>query len=100
MVVGFAIAAQRHFAAHEYSLHNVELQRERERLIAEQKRLLLERENALKLEELKKKAKKIGLQELTAGQINALDAVDAAEKARIEKESPPRAQEKGGDKKR
>jgi hypothetical protein len=97
LVVGFAIAAQRHFAAHEYSLQNVELQRERERLIAEQKRLLLERENALSLEALKKKAKKIGLQELTAEQINALEA---EEKARIERESPPNAKEKGGDNKR
>lgn len=74
LVVGFAIAAQRHFAAHECSLQNVELQRERDRLIAEQKRLLLERENALSLDELKKKAQKIGLQSLTAEQINALEA--------------------------
>lgn len=72
LVVGFAVAAQRHITAHECSLQNVVLERERERLLAEQKRLLLEREETLSLEELRKKAKKIGMQEVTAGQINAL----------------------------
>lgn len=78
LVVGFAFAAQRHFAAHECNLQNVALERERERLVAEQKRLLLERETALSLEELKKKAKKIGLQEITAEQINAVGKAQTA----------------------
>jgi cell division protein FtsL len=75
MVVGFAIAAQQHFAAHEFSVENVKLQREREQLKIEQKRLLLERETALSLDRLKRKAEKIGLQGPTVNQISQLPAV-------------------------
>ena len=75
VVIGFAVAARQHFAAHEFSVENVKLQREREELKSEQKRLLLERETALSLDHLKQKAVKIGLQGVTANQITALPAM-------------------------
>lgn len=75
IVIGFALAAQQHFAAHEFSVENVKLQREREQLRTEQKRLLLEREIALSLDRLKQKAEKIGLQGLTVNQISQLPAL-------------------------
>lgn len=75
VVLGFAAAAQQHFAAHEFSVENVKLQREREQLKIEQKRLLLERETALSLDRLRQKAEKMGLQGLTANQITELPAV-------------------------
>lgn len=73
IVAGFALAVQQHFAAHQYSVQNVELHRERERLKTEQKRLLLERETVASLDRLKQRAEKIGLQELEVNQINSLD---------------------------
>ena len=74
VVIGFALAARQHFAAHEFSVENVKLQRECEQLKTEQKRLLLEREMALSLDRLKQKAVKIGLQGITVNQISALPA--------------------------
>ena len=70
LVGGFTFAAHGHFVAREFSVKNVELQRERERLKNEQKRLLLEREMVMSLDRLKRKALKIGLQEPTVNQIS------------------------------
>lgn len=72
LVGGFAHAAKQHFDAYGHGLKTVELQCERNRLKVEQKRLLLERENAVSLDELKKKAKKLGLEELSVEHLNAL----------------------------
>lgn len=71
IVTGFSLAIQQHFAAHQFSVKNVELHRERERLKSEQKRLLLERETVVSLDRLKQKAEKIGLRELTVSQIDS-----------------------------
>ena len=85
MVGGFSIAAQQHFTAYQYSVRNVELQRERNRLRNEQNRLMLEREAALAPAQLEKKAFKIGMKTLTAEQINELpreiEASNNAEKS-------------------
>ncbi|MEP6924293.1 MAG: hypothetical protein ABI954_07495 [Pyrinomonadaceae bacterium] len=75
VVVGFAFAVQQHFATYEFSVKNVELQRQRERLKTEQKRLLFERETVVSLDRLKQRAEKIGLREPTATQINELVAM-------------------------
>lgn len=68
-VGGFAVAAQRHFSAHECSRQNVEMQREIERLRAERQQLLAQREAALSPAQLKAKAQKIGMQTPVAAQI-------------------------------
>ncbi len=88
IVFGFAVAAQQHFAAHEFSVENVKLQREREQLKIEQKRLLLERETALSLDRLKQKAEKIGLQGPTVNQISALPTAPENTQATGTKISP------------
>jgi cell division protein FtsL len=82
LVGGFAAAAQQHFAAHQHSVRNVELQRERDRLRNERQRLLLKREAALSPAQLEKKAQKIGMRTPSAEQINQLpgnttDAIDS-----------------------
>lgn len=74
LVAGFAFAANKHFAAHQASQRNVEMQREIERLKAERQRLLAGREAALAPQKLQKLAEKIGLQTPVAAQIN-VDAV-------------------------
>jgi cell division protein FtsL len=73
LVGGFSAAAQQHFSAHRQSIENVVLERERDKLRDEQKRLILEREAALSLEELKKKARLLGMQEIRARQIDKGD---------------------------
>lgn len=69
---GFGFAAQQHFTAVEQSIRNVEMQRERERLKNEQKRLIFEREIAASPAQLEIRARKIGLQNVSALQINSL----------------------------
>lgn len=72
LVGAFASAVQQHFAAYQYSVRNVELQRERDRLRNERQRLLLEREAALAPAQLQKKAVRIGMKTPTAEQIHQL----------------------------
>lgn len=72
VVGGIAVGAQARLAAHETGAENVELERKLDKLKAERDRLLLERNNSLAPEELKKRAKKIGMQEITAEQLNPL----------------------------
>jgi hypothetical protein len=75
IVCGFAFAAQQHFSAVQCSARNVEMQRERARLKTEQKRLIFEREMATSPAQLEMRARKIGLQNVSVGQINRLDEV-------------------------
>ena len=70
IAVGFAFAAQQHFTALEQSIRNVEMQRERERLKNEQKRLIYEREMAASPDQLELRARKIGLQNISVQQLN------------------------------
>lgn len=73
LVVGFAYAAQQHFAAHERGKRNVELQRVIEHLRAERQQLLAAREAALSPQQLKKLARKIGMQTPDVNQIDSID---------------------------
>jgi preprotein translocase subunit SecF len=70
IAAGFAFAAQQHFTALEQSIRNVEMQRERERLKREQKRLIFEREMAASPAQLEVRARKIGLQNVSVQQLN------------------------------
>lgn len=70
VAAGFAFAAQQHFSALQFSAQNVEMQRQRERLRVEQKRLIFEREMASSPEQLETRARKIGLQNVSVEQIN------------------------------
>lgn len=69
LVGGFFYAARQHFSAVEYGIKNAKLRQQKEDLESEQRRLFLAREVSLSPAEIKKAAKKIGLQEFTANSI-------------------------------
>jgi hypothetical protein len=66
---GFLFAARQHFAALQFGYKSEELRRERDQLLAEQRRLLLIKEEALSPARLEAAAKVIGLQPIQATQI-------------------------------
>lgn len=69
LVGGFFYAARQHFSAMEFGIKNAKLRQQKEDLESEQRRLFLTREVSLSPAEIKKAAKKIGLQEFTASSI-------------------------------
>src|SRR3954464_8891575 len=80
LVGGFFWAARQHFSAMDYGIKNAKLRQSRESLEAEQRRLYLTKEISLSPAEIKKVAKKIGLQDLTARSIEMLSPKQAADK--------------------
>ncbi len=66
---GFVFAARQHFAAVQYGYESENLRREREQLLEDQQRLLLEKEQASVPERLDLAARQLGLRPLQAGQI-------------------------------
>ncbi len=68
---GFVFAAQQHFAAVQYGYHSETLRDERERLLEEQRQLLLKKEQASAPARLESAARKIGLRPLQPGQLKA-----------------------------
>ena len=69
MAGGFIFAAGQHFAAVRYGYQSEKLRHEREQLITEQRRLLLEREEASTPARLEGEARKLGLQPVAPGQM-------------------------------
>lgn len=74
LVGGFFYAAQQHFSAMGFGIKNAKLRRQKEDLQDEQRRLYLSREISLAPAEIKKAAKKIGLQEFTASSIQYISS--------------------------
>jgi hypothetical protein len=66
LVGGFFWAARQHFSAMDYGIKNAKLRQSKNSLESEQRRLYLTKEISLSTDEIKKAAKKIGLQDLTA----------------------------------
>ncbi len=66
---GFVFAAREHFAAVQYGYESENLRRERDQLLEDQQRLLLEKEQASVPARLESAARQLGLQPLQAGQI-------------------------------
>ena len=66
---GFLLAAKQHFAAIEYGYKSEDLRREHQRLLEEQRRLLLMKEEATSPVRLEPAARGIGLQPVQPGQI-------------------------------
>lgn len=87
LVAGFFFAARQHFSVMDYAIKNAKLRREKESLEAEQRRLYLAREISLSPSEIKKIAKKIGLQDLTAQSIEIMMPKKSAEKKTAEEVS-------------
>lgn len=69
LVVGFFFAARSHFASIDFGIKNSKLRKQIEELESDKRRLILAKEIALSPAEIKKAAKKIGLTEMTAANI-------------------------------
>jgi cell division protein FtsL len=66
---GFVVAARQRFAAVRYGYESEKLRRERERLLEEQRRLILAREQATSPARLESAARAIGMQPVRASQV-------------------------------
>ena len=69
LVTGFFLAARQHFSSIDFGIKNSKLRKQIEELEADKRRLILSKEIALSPAEIKKAAKKIGLTEMTASNI-------------------------------
>jgi len=69
LVTGFFFAARQHFSSIDFGIKNSRLRKQIEELEADKRRLILSKEIALSPSEIKKAAKKIGLTEMTASNI-------------------------------
>ncbi|MEK7723667.1 MAG: hypothetical protein AAB336_04910 [Acidobacteriota bacterium] len=75
LVVGFFWAARQHFSAMDFGIKNAKLRQQKESLESEQRLLDRNREVSLSPSEIKKVAKKLGLQDLTADSIEVISSV-------------------------
>ncbi len=69
LVAGFFFAARSHFASIDFGIKNSRLRKQIEELESDKRRLILSKEISLSPGEIKKAAKKIGLTEMTASNI-------------------------------
>jgi len=69
---GFVYAGRQHFAALSYGYETENLRRERDQLVEEQRRFLLQREEAASPVRLERVAKQLGMQALQPAQIDPL----------------------------
>lgn len=92
LVGGFFVAARQHFSVMDFAIKNAKLRREKENLESEQRRLYLTREISISPAEIKKAAKKIGLQELTAQSIQIMMPKKASDKKQADKPTDSSAQ--------
>ncbi|MBC7796689.1 MAG: hypothetical protein H7Z37_07450 [Pyrinomonadaceae bacterium] len=72
-VGSLVFAAQQHFTAIQRSSQNVELRRQRDSLLVEQRKLISQRETALSPKQLMKNALQLGLKPMTVNQIESFD---------------------------
>jgi len=75
LTCGFVYAGRQHFAALRYGYETENLRREREQLAEQQRRLILQREEAASPVKLEQAAKRLGMQPLQAAQIDPLRQV-------------------------
>lgn len=86
LVVGFFFAARSHFASIDFGIKNSKLRKQIEELEADKRRLILSKEIALSPGEIKKAAKKLGLSDMTASNIEVYRPnPNAKEKSKTEK---------------
>ena len=71
LTCGFVFAAKQHFAAVQFGYENENLRLERQRLVEEGRRLLLEKEQASSPAKLEPAARRLGLKPATSGQIGS-----------------------------
>ena len=80
---GFVFAAGQHFAAVDYGYKSEKLRKEREQLLEEQHRLVLQREEAASPAQLESAAREIGMQQIQPAQLAQPKKNDEAEQQRI-----------------
>ncbi len=73
LVAGFLLAAKNHFTSIDYCIKNSELKKQLSELETEKRRLMLARETVLAPGEIKKAARRLGLVEMTAMNIEAVE---------------------------
>lgn len=99
LVGGFFYAAQQHFSAIGFGIKNAKLKQQKEDLETEQRRLQLAKEIVLSPGEIKKAAKKMGLQEYTASSIQYVTrTIDKVNPLASDKKSDPQAKSTNGSK--
>lgn len=76
---GFVLAAGQRFSAVRYGYKSEELRRERDRLLEEQRRLILAREQATSPARLESAARAIGMQPVHASQVDTGAARESAQ---------------------
>ena len=94
LVAGFFWAARHHFSAIDYGMKNAKLREQKKGLEDEQRRLYLSKETLLSPTEIKKLAKKIGLQDLTVQSLQVISPPNNGVKTPVEKannETPKQA---------
>jgi len=69
LVIGFFFAARSHFSSIDFGIKNSRLRKQIDELESDKRRLILSKEIALSPAEIKKAAKKIGLTEMSASNI-------------------------------
>ncbi|CAN5872710.1 hypothetical protein BH18ACI4_BH18ACI4_05650 [soil metagenome] len=69
LAIGFVYGARQHFVAVQFGYESESLRHERRQLLAEQQRLLLEKEQASAPARLESAARQLGLKPLKAGQV-------------------------------
>jgi uncharacterized protein HemX len=72
LTCGFVYAGRQHFVALRYGYETENLRRERDQLAEQQRRLILQREEATSPVKLEQAAKRLGMQPLQAAQIDPL----------------------------
>lgn len=78
LTCGFVYAAGQHFSAVHYGYRTEELRQERARLLEEQRRLVLAREQATTPERLERAAQQLGMRQPEPGQIGVAQSSVAA----------------------
>jgi hypothetical protein len=87
LVGGFFYAARLHFSAMDYGFKNAKLREQKAELEAEQRRFKLAREIALSPAEIKKAARKLGFQDMSASNIQLLTRTEKSPNNSVEKTS-------------
>ncbi|MGI8641200.1 MAG: hypothetical protein ACR2MG_14790 [Pyrinomonadaceae bacterium] len=86
LVVGFFFAARQHFSSIDFGIKNSRLKKQIEELETDKRRLILAKEIAMTPSEIKKAAKKIGLTDMTASNIEVSRPTNETQgKTKVEK---------------
>jgi uncharacterized protein HemX len=91
LACGFVYAGRQHFSALRYGYETQSLRRERDQLAEQQRRLILQREEAASPVKLEQAAKRLGMQPLQAAQIDPLRQEANESKSEVVRSKDPKA---------